>query len=339
MQLNEIMDLVKEGNNSFESFKDNQSRRLDAIEKFIDDSEAKSNRAGLFAGGVIAANQEWQDAFDSMKQRDFNGRVDFNIKSITSDASLTVPGVMQPMIVTAPTYSLHLSDYIPTRVIDMPSLVINRIGSTDTAGVQANQGDAKKALQVLTSPLTVNLEQVAAYATVSTQALQDVVDLQSTVNSILNTRLKATIDGMIYTAASAVGAHTAYTSTSATPVDNLVGAVAKLANYGLQGTVFLNPADYATVVLTKATDGMFLGFPMYDGLSIKQASAVPVGKFLVSTLDGMGIGLAIRSVAMLMMGFVNDQLTTNERTILCEQRVAPFVSDANRVLIGNLVAA
>lgn len=339
MQLNDIMKAVEDGNKSFESFKAKQSSRLEAIEKHLETVEAKNNRQGFSAGGV-AASQEWQGIFDDMKQRDFAGRVEFDTKSLTSDVSLTVPGIMQPLIVTAPTYSLHLADYIPTRVVDTPALVINRIGSTDTAGIQAAQGDAKKALEINTSPLTVNLQQVAAYATVSTQALQDVIDLQATVNSILNTRLKTTVDGLIYSAANTVGAHTPYVSTSATPIDNLVGAVAQLANYGMQGTVFLNPSDYASVVLTKAsTAGMFLGFPVYEGLSIKQASSVPAGKFLVTTLDGAGIGLAVRSVAMLIMGFVNDQLTTNERTILCEQRVAPFVSDANRVLIGDLVAA
>ena len=340
--LKQLVTLIEDSSKSLEQFKRKQDQRLGALEQHIETIEAKGNRQGLGGAslGSSIASQEWSGAFDKLKQADFSGRAEMSIKSISSDVSLTVPGVMQPLVVTAPTYSLHLADYIPTRVVDMPSVVFNRIGSTDDAAVQVEQGDIKKNLAINTSPVTLPLETVAAYTTVTTQALQDVIDLQASVNTILNTRLKATIDAMLYGAANAVGGHTPYVSTSTTPVDNLVGAVAKLANYGLQGTVFLNPEDYATVVLTKAsTAGMFLGFPAYEGLSIKQATAVPVGKFLVTTLDGVGLGLAVRSVAMLIMGFMNDQLRTNERTILCEQRVAPFVADQNRVLIGDLVAA
>jgi hypothetical protein len=62
-----------------------------------------------------------------------------------------------------------------------------------------------------------------------------------------------------------------------------------------------------------------------------------VVEFLVSTLDGVGLGLAQRSQVMVIMGFDSDDLTKNMRTLLVEQRTVPFVTDPTRVLIGNLV--
>ncbi|WP_179945986.1 hypothetical protein [Polynucleobacter asymbioticus] len=41
---------------------------------------------------------------------------------------------------------------------------------------------------------------------------------------------------------------------------------------------------------------------------------------------------------MLIVGFENDDLTKNLRTVLNEIRVAPYITDPNRVVIGNLVS-
>ena len=76
---------------------------------------------------------------------------------------------------------------------------------------------------------------------------------------------------------------------------------------------------------------------MYEGISIKQASSIPSGKFLLTTLDGVGVSIAERSEAMLILGMSGTDLTDNMRTVLLEKRVVPFTTDASRVLIGSLV--
>jgi HK97 family phage major capsid protein len=246
--------------------------------------------------------------------------------------------MMNPIAMTATTGWSFIEPYLPTRVIDAPSAVINKIGSTDAAGVQAVQGDAKKLLAISTSSSTVALETYACYAKISTQALQDIPDLQSIVNNVLNLRLRKTIDDAIWEMANTAGNNTAYVSTSTVIADNLVGAAAQLALYGLSGTCFINPQDFATLALTKAsTSGVWLGMPQMYGITIAQASSIPSGKFLLTTLDGIGVSMAERSEAMLILGMDGNDLTNNMRTVLLEKRVVPFTTDASRVLIGSLV--
>ncbi|QWD06932.1 phage major capsid protein [Polynucleobacter paneuropaeus] len=329
----DLLALVEQGNQDISSFKSNFGNRLDALEA----DQTKTNRPN-FSGGSNN-NTEWIEAFESLKSKDFNGKVALSRKAIVSDSGLSVPAMMSPIATTATTGWSFIEPYLPTRVIDAPSAVINKIGSSDSAGVQAAQGDAKKLLAISTSSSTVELLTYACYCKVSTQVLQDVADIQSVVNNILNLRLKKTIDDAIYLMANTVGNHTTYVSTSTVVADNLVGAAAQLALYGLSGTFFLSPLDYATLALTKAsTSGMWLGLPAMYGITIKQASSIPSGKFLLTTLDGVGVSMAERSEAMLILGMDGNDLTTNMRTILLEKRVVPFTTDAGRVLIGDLVS-
>jgi HK97 family phage major capsid protein len=327
----DLLALVQKGNEEITNFVSDFGNRLDTLEA----DQTKSNRPNF---GGSSSNNEWQSAFETLKNNDFSGRVALSRKAIVSDSGLSVPAMMNPIAMTATTGWSFIEQYLPTRVIDSPSAVINKIGSTDTAGVQAAQGDAKKLLAIGTSSSTVALETYACYCKVSTQALADIPYLQSIVNSVLNLRLRRTIDDAIWTMANSAGNNTAYVSGSSTVADNLVGAAAQLALYGLSGTFFLNPVDFATLALTKAsTSGVWLGMPaMYD-ISIKQASSIPSGKFLLTTLDGIGVSIAERSEAMLILGMDGNDLTNNMRTVLLEKRVVPFTTDASRVLIGSLV--
>jgi len=332
--MNDLLALIESGNKDISNFKSDFSNRLDSLEA----DQTKSNRPNF--GGGSNNNTEWRDAFETLKGNDFSGRVALSRKAIVSDSGLSVPAMMSPIATTATTGWSFIEPYLPTRVIDAPSAVINKIGSTDSAGVQVAQGDAKKLLAISTSSSTVALETYACYAKVSTQALQDVPDLQSVVNNILNLRLRKTIDDAIWEMANTAGNNTAYVSASTTVADNLVSAAAQLALYGLTGTFFLNPVDYATLALTKAsTSGVWLGMPQMYGITIAQASSIPSGKFLLTTLDGIGISMAERSEAMLILGMSGTDLTDNMRTVLLEKRVISFTTDASRVLIGDLVKA
>lgn len=327
-----LADLVEKGTEAQVEWRKTIEERFDAL-------EAKGNRPGFGSPTANGSQNEWKQAFTDLQQKDFNHKFEISQKALTSDASFVVPGVMQPLAVTANTYSVFLADYIPQRMVDGPSVVVNTIGTTTLAGIQAAQGDAKTQISPTTVSKTLTLQTVANYIKVSTQAMQDVADLQSVVNGILQLRLKAKIDAMLYAAASTTGNFTAFTSVAGKPgIDNITNALAQLATYGLQGTVFLNPTDYATLVLTKAsTAGIFLGLPNYEGITIKQASVVPANKFLISTLDGIGLGLATRSAAMIAIGTDASDFTTNQLTVLAEQRVVPFVTDPSRVIIGSLV--
>jgi len=332
MNTDTLVNLIEKGNEAFSDFKNDIESRFEVI-------EAKSSRPSF--GGSANRSNEWKSAFDALKSNDFEGRVSLSMKTITSDGSgLIAPGILQPLVISANTMSVHLSDYIPQRLVEAPSVVVNTIGSTDLAGVQAGQGGAKHQLSASSTSQVIALETVADYMKVSVQSMQDIPDLQALVQGVLNMRLKAKIDAMLYATASTSGNFTSFTSASDKAIDNIVGGAAVLANYGLQGTVFLNPTDYANLMLTKATTaGMFLGLPQYEGLTVRQASVIPSNKFLITTTDGIGLGLAQRMAAMLIIGFENDDLTKNLRTALLEQRVASFVTDPNRVVIGNLVSA
>ena len=327
----ELLTLIEQGNKDLSII----TNRLDSLEA----DQTKSNRPNF--GGMSSRNAEWKDAYESLKSQDFNSKVALSEKAIVSDSGLTAPAISQPLAITAATNSAFISQWIPSHLIDAPSVVVNLIGSTDSAGVQPEQGDSKKLLSVSTSSVTIALKQYAAFCKVSTQAIQDIGSLQSIIANVLNLRLNRSIDNDIWEMANTAGNHTAFVSDSSTIIDNLVLASAQLANYGLSGCIFLCPSDFANLALGKTFgSGSFLGFPsIYESLLIKQASCIPVGKFMLTTLDGLGISLAQRSDVMLIMGYDGDDLSRNLRTCLIEQRLVAYVTDVARVIIGDLVKA
>jgi HK97 family phage major capsid protein len=109
--------------------------------------------------------------------------------------------------------------------------------------------------------------------------------------------------------------------------DAIRACVAQLRSGNLQGSVtaFVNPVDYANMVLTKAQSQGQLFIPAETGATIVEDNNVPVGYVQIALLDYYKV--LIYKDFSLTWGWENDDFTKNLVTAIGEMRIHQFFSE------------
>jgi len=210
------------------------------------------------------------------------------------------------------------------------------IGSTDAAQMQGGEGNLKHELAITSTPNKVEMNTFAGWVKVSTQALNDQININQAIDSVLRGAIQRGLDNHIM---SVVTANATQGNSGVTPMLSALMAAAQIQSLGHAATVFVNPMDYAAITLTVGTNGEFIDVPQsYQGI-IKPASGVTSGKYLATTLDGSGLDLAIRESLNIDIGTSGDDFIKNLRVLLAEVRAVALIRDPSLVIVGDLVAA
>ena len=103
----------------------------------------------------------------------------------------------------------------------------------------------------------------------------------------------------------------------------------KHANFGAYPvTTFMNPIDYANMVMTKAQNQGQLFIPPVTGSIIVEDNNVPIGSFICGCIDLYRI-LIYKGFTM-VWGLENDDFTKNLRTVIGEMRIHQFSSENHK---------
>lgn len=123
-------------------------------------------------------------------------------------------------------------------------------------------------------------------------------------------------------------------TTNANNWDVIRAGVAQLKAGNFKGTVtaFLNPIDYANMVMTKAQNQGQLFIPPVTGATIVEDNNVAVGFVQIAILDYYKI--KIYKGFTMMWGLENDDFTKNLRTVIGEMRIHQMFSSNH---IGSLL--
>jgi HK97 family phage major capsid protein len=200
-------------------------------------------------------------------------------------------------------------------------------------------GVAKPGVSFEIATETSNAKKIAVSEKVATELLQDIDGMESWINQELAYQLKAKLNTtlMTGTASSTVpaGIQTISTTYSLTTVktvnpnnyDAVRACVAQLRSGNLQGvvTTFMNPIDYANMVLTKATSQGQVFVPAETGSLIVEDNNIPVGYIQVALLDYYKV--LIYKDFQVMVGWENDDFTKNLVTTIAEMRVHQYFSE------------
>jgi len=184
-----------------------------------------------------------------------------------------------------------------------------------------------------------NAKKIAASEKVAMELLQDIDGMASWVENelIYQVMQKASTTLMTGTASSTVpsGIQTisvAYTLTTVHTTnpnnwDAIRACVAQLRSGNLFGnvTAFVNPIDFANMVMTKAQNQGQLFIPPVTGATIVEDNNVPVGYVQVALLDYYKV--LIYKAFSLAYGWENDDFTKNLVTVIGEMRIHQFFSE------------
>lgn len=184
-----------------------------------------------------------------------------------------------------------------------------------------------------------NAKKVAVSEKCATELLEDIEGMASWIEQEIAYQLKQKVNTTLMTgvASSTVpaGIQTVSVAYSLTTVkttnpnnwDAIRAAVAQLRSGNLQGvvTAFMNPVDYANMVLTKAQSQGQIFMPTETGATIVEDNNIPVGYVQVAILDYYKV-LIYKDFAI-TFGWENDDFTKNLVTTLGEMRLHQFFSE------------
>lgn len=116
-------------------------------------------------------------------------------------------------------------------------------------------------------------------------------------------------------------------TTNANGWDVIRASVAQLriGNYYGSVTAFMNPADYANMVMTKAINQGQTFIPPVTGATIVEDNNIPKGYIQIAILDNYKI--LIYKPLTITWGLENDDFTKNLRTVIGEMRLHQFSPD------------
>ncbi len=184
-----------------------------------------------------------------------------------------------------------------------------------------------------------NAKKIAVSEKCATELLEDIDGMASWIEQEIAYQLKQKVNTTLMTGTSSstvpAGIQTISVPYSLTTVktthanhwDAVRACVAQLRSGNLQGTVtaFMNPIDYANMVLTKAQSQGQLFVPAETGATIVEDNNVPVGYVQVALLDYYKV-LIFKDFA-LSFGWENDDFTKNLVTTIGEMRIHQFFSE------------
>lgn len=230
-------------------------------------------------------------------------------------------------------------DYIKKGTTGAAAYVwINKKNPLGAAGF-IGPGVAKPGVSFEIATEISNAKKIAASEKVAMELLQDIDGFASWVEQelIYQVMFKASTTLMTGTASSTVPAGiqtisvpytlTTVQTTNANNWDAIRACVAQLRSGNLYGTVtaFVNPIDYANMVMTKAQNQGQLFIPPVTGATIVEDNNVPVGFLQIALLDYYKV--LVYKAFSLAYGWENDDFTKNLVTVIGEMRIHQFFSE------------
>lgn len=245
-----------------------------------------------------------------------------------------VPGVTEIVRVT-PTFW----DYLKKGRTNSATLVWVNKKNPEGAAAFVGPGVAKPGVSFELATETSVAKKIAVSEKCSTELLDDIAGMQSFIEQELKYQLLYEINSklMTGTASSTVPAgiqslSTTYTLTTVKTTnpnnwDAVIAMATQLRSGNLRGTVtaFVNPVDYANMILTKATSQGQLFIPAQTGVTIVEDNNIPAGYIQVALLDYYKV--SIYKDVEITFGWENDDFTKNLVTAVCESRIHQYFSE------------
>jgi len=305
------------------------------------------------------------EGFKSFQDSGFSkshGRGDVKIKATLTSATTDTAGAVGaaiertrlPGILALPQRRMTVRDLLtPGRMDGSTIEYIKETGFTNNAAPVA-EGVLKPESDIKLASVSTSAKVIAHWMRASRQILDDVSQLQSTIDQRLLYGLEfkeevqllsgdgtgQNLNGLI-PQASAYAAPLVIAGATAIDQIRLAMLQAALAEFPASGHV-MNPIDWAAIELAKDGQGRYIignpqgtANPTLWSLPVVTTQAISVDKFLTGAFR-LGAQLFDRWDARIETGYQNDDFTKNLVTILAEERLALAVYRPEAFIYGDL---
>jgi HK97 family phage major capsid protein len=322
------------------------------VKTLIDAGVPKGTNANVAVEGVVYPKRGGplvglteQECKDFLRRR----AALIDVKAVpTLGAGIIEPQRLTGMYQVTADDRLRIRDVIPVFPTTSDTIEYQQEDSFTNSAAEVAQGSTKAESAVTYSLQTSTVRDIAHWMPVRNQQLADWGQLRGLIDGRLTygvTRREETqliwgdgvapnLQGLTVAGTTDLQGVTRYSGSD--PVtDHVRQAMTEVRTAGYEPTALLvHPIDWETIVLAKGSDNNYLAqvFPTADGgsrvwgLTVVEsvAMAAPTGSERNWIVGDFRNGCAIfeRMSVTVMVGWINAQFTSNERTILAEERIA-----------------
>lgn len=277
-------------------------------------------------------------------------------KAALTTGDLHIPAQRDPGLYNNPQPALTLLDLLPSIPVSASSFEYMQLQYSNSAAVQAAEGDMKAEAAPTFTPKTANISTVAHWLRASNQVLADSPALENQLGNLLTYGVTAKVEREVLNGTGATGhmqgilpqatVFVPSTTPGNTAVDRIGEAVTSLNTAGwVASAIVVNPSDWFTMTSSKDANGNYLigspGTPSPRnlwGVPVVLSAGMSQGTALV--LDIAQVAILDREQATVQVSqHDRDNFVTNMLTVLAEARAGVAVFAAGAVLKLQLKAA
>lgn len=242
-----------------------------------------------------------------------------------------------------PIRRLSLLQILPARKTDRDAVEHTRIGSSDDAAVQENEGDTKATVEIQPELVRAEISTLAAITSVSKQCLADHQQLAGAVDTLLRGKVLSKVENELVNGTGGAGhvegllslAPTFVPSVATEAADVIGEALAVLQDGGYSpGVAVMNAIDWHELQVTRATPGgEYLhgapttpAAPSLWNCAIVTTAAMPRGTCVVADLNYITV-LDREALKVEASEHHADNFARNLVSLRCECRVGLEVTD------------
>lgn len=336
-----------------------QKSAIDGMGARVHDLEQKVSRRGNAGAPMetksVGAQVAQSDDLRSYITNGMKGRVRIEVKNLTSagTAGSLVPPDRQGDVTLLPQRPLRVKDLLrPGRTTSGIVQVMRQTTRTIAAATVA-EGALKPQSDLGFELVNYPVQTIAHWVRASKQILADAPVLQATIESELLYGLEYVEDqqllngdGLGTNLLGLIPQATAFDTSGHATTDTLIDTVrraflqTRLALYPATG-IIMNPTDWATIELTKDTQGRYIfGDPSTGrpaamwGRPVAETEAMPAGNFLAGAF-GLAAQVFDREEDQVFISTEDgSNFVTNMVTVLAEERMALAVRAPRAMIYG-----
>jgi HK97 family phage major capsid protein len=238
-----------------------------------------------------------------------------------------------------------VADLIPITPTDVARVKYMEVTTFTNAAAPVAENAAKPEAALAATERSQDVEVIATYLPVTNQQLDDVAGMRDFIDENLTTMLALTEETQLLTGDGTSNALLGFlekTGTNSQPrgsdsnADAVFLGIQKIRTVGFAepSGVVLHPNNWTPIRLMKTTDGQYIWGPpsvpgpdSIWGLPVIQTTAITEGTGLTGDFR-MWSRIYRRMGITIVVGWVNDDLIKNKRTILAEMREALVITRA-----------
>lgn len=342
--------------NELEAMKDELEAKMKLVQDHADklDVKMKKNTTETKSGGYISEMQKsLEKNFEEIKNVSVGQKAKFEVKAVadmTTSNNLTgsVLETYQPGVADDPSQKVNFSDLVPTVSSGTGVYVVYRETGQEGSISAKTEGAAGTQIDFDYTKITFNAANLFGYSRVSSEMLQDLPFLQSSLPIALRREYFKVENTAFYTDLVAAATASTEVITGQNKIEMLLKEISTLEGSDWDTTgIVVTPSDYWDILVTEKSTGAGYGLPgvvtqeggqlRVAGIPIYRANWVAANKYIVGDWN-QAKKISVQGLSVEFFEQDSDNVTKDLVTARIKSRTVLGIDRPDAFIYGDFTA-